>query len=466
MKHYFGNSKGAALVYVLIIFAILTLLGTVIYSLLTNNQTQETRVYHQKMVTSLAVSGMQTYVQHPETLIEHYDWQKINLPDGSTIDYYQFAVDESGAKLLPTALIGTNKYKVKVAAIYGDNNQNKIKDDGEDLFIKKELEFDYKKGDSILRTDKPKLRSSTFETNQIFINGTAEPGATIKIYLAQGSFVEGKADNKGNFSIPITGDMNSLPIEVQITATLSPKLESEKVIYRIDSWGGSGIVLIIDKIGTADEYEYYQTIRPEIIKNEDKVVVLTGTDFDAGDTPIFIQAAKQIEIQDNVTLTSGGDISFETTSGIFVHPNATITLKHGGQGNLTFTTTDGDITIVNNSDISNSSNSKDPRSILLNATNGKINIDGTTLAADRGIYLYGKNGISANGSTLHALQTKNEEITLEIKNGEIWIQNFTASNPVTILPISAKVCGRPTSGTTFNGAPVVEFNCPKPNTKG
>lgn len=410
--------------------------------MMANNQLKETRLYYKKQATLLAVSGMQAYIQNPNTLLdEHYGSSELTLPDGTKLDYYQYAT-QNGTNLSKTkleALLTPSEdpdkeeepitYKVVIAAIAADTNHNQKQDSGEKFFFKKELVYD---GNGNGNEENPEPPEEPIEQTEIPIithlniqahtlTGIAEKNATISLneqdvaianlpldnecYISQ-MYAEYKDKTKsyGCFEIDISTLLNDNRNDYDyLIAHLKPqKKPSEGVPFVIniknDDNFENGLVKII-KNENGQEVSYYEGIS-NYISRTNTIVVLSGANLDTNED-VTITSTKKVIIENNVNLSSTGNdgtVTIKGDEGVTIYSDVTVEQTSNGHGNMIIQS-DKDITInatlrVNSNSSNNNNNNDSEPDILIESSDGKVVLDDSELHAVNNITIKSALGIS------------------------------------------------------------------------
>lgn len=155
MLQSLGNEKGS-LAYVILIALVLGIFVPGILMLTADSELTNQKAENEKMATGLAVSGLQAFVKFPGTsedklnyvISNNYGWTDIRSPQGKIVGYGQYVVPATTSDfevLDPAKMISANSidprgsYKVVIAAIAGDSNNNRVKDNGETFYYQKIL---------------------------------------------------------------------------------------------------------------------------------------------------------------------------------------------------------------------------------------------------------------------------------------------------------------------------------------
>jgi hypothetical protein len=430
----YGNENGSALIYVLMISFVLMIFVPAILTTVSNTQASDLRIIHQKKATTLAVSGMREFVNYTGTKVDqkqyletNYGLTNIHSPGGEAIDFYQYAVSLNDLEEYSHAISLNDfknlneSYKVIFAAISGDTNHNRVKDDGERFFYKKHLV--HRVVYSTIRTPVPIISPLPYG-GETEIIGESVAGATITVMDNQGVLNTTAANESGNFSITtrplITGEM------IRVTAKTKGKLQSltasVDVLQRNEEVESDGLVKIIDEQGNV-EYEYFQDIQSTV----KKMVVTSSVGTYSTSNKIELTAESGLTIEEGVSLTTD---------------------SNGNEVGLTLTTTKGDITINNITleDLANSSFNQ----IKIEAA-GDVYMDNSILYAVRyisikaGGNIYASNTILSNDKNFGAISF---ELT---GTGTIYVDGLSITEPATASPSDVKICGQLANDSRING---------------
>ncbi|MFD1736021.1 Ig-like domain-containing protein [Bacillus salitolerans] len=434
------NEDGSALIYVLLIFAVLAITLPIIFSYTTTMSANDTRNEYEKLAYNLAVSGMQTYIQSPDTFQTNYGYLPITLPNGESIDYYQYAVPSSLAAeytnryLTYSDMTSSDDYVVVVEAITGDHNQNRQKDSGERFFNKKVMTKAVTPSPITEKTDTPVLSLQTATTTSPnYITGTAEPSSTVTITdKRDGNIYSVQATVDGNFSLTLyrplyEGDVFSA------TAKSSGKLVSNATSTTVLAASApidDGYVLIEEPDGT----QTVVLIQPTIT-TADKIIVKSevGTYTAPNGEYIEFTAENGITIEEGVSLTSSGNGS-------------------QNQG-LILTANGGDI-LISGTRLEDSSNSIFS-DVTITAKDGNVYMENTTLIAESNVSVTASKNIYADYSESYS-QKKNSGLitfTLEPNVGIIYVDNMFVNKNASTIPSNAKRCGTLLSSSSLlNGS--------------
>lgn len=203
------NEKGSALVYVLLISTIIMIVVPIIFNMITNTSSAISRSSYEKKATNLAVSGMQSYINNQDILLDRslYGKSIVNLSSDISLNYFQFAVlktqpAEIGNMLdydsFITAKNNNQAYTVIITCIAGDTNNNNIKDADEPYFFEKKLVYDATQT-PIFETAQPTISPLPL-TGEEVVSGSAEENSVVTISLSDGYVATGIANINPNGS--------------------------------------------------------------------------------------------------------------------------------------------------------------------------------------------------------------------------------------------------------------------------
>jgi type II secretory pathway pseudopilin PulG len=441
------TQKGSALLYVLLISTLLAIALPVIFSYTTTISASDARNVNEKKAYNLAISGMQSYIQAPVTLtVEgNYGRKTITLPEGTSVDYYQYAIpvgaDAVYTNAIPLSKVGTtSKYLVVTAAIIGDTNQDETKSSGEKYFYKKTLTHEVQ-GEGIPngQTAVPKLTKALVEGLPSVV-GTSELNAQIKV-MSQGVVIgTGTADSNGNFSFSVSRTFIAGEA-VTLTATAPQKTESRAITASVVSapdQGESppGYVQIIDKEGNIT-YEKFQPIR----KNPEGSIIVTSSVGKQETTDVVLEAKDQVIIQSGVDIVSSGTVDIAAGNGIIIEEGSSLTTNANGNNvGLELTATGGDI-ILKGARLEDNAKSNFSH-ITIEAENGNVTIDDAVITSTRDIFITASKNIYARNARITS-EVNNGAITLTLSpvTGMIYVNNLYVSKNTTANPNSTVTCG-------------------------
>jgi hypothetical protein len=431
------NEKGGALLYVLMIVIVLGLFTPVILSTISQNETTERRNEQESKVIQLAVSGMEAFINFSSDPLEQKSYLEdqyneniqIQLPEGDTIVYRHFVVPESmedsdvldAAAPVPFNEIDNNFYKVVITV--ANASQVKTLTRILDLTIT-----------ATERTATPLIYQLI--AGETVVKGRAEAGASIKVMRDTTVIGTGEANgtligSDRNYEMTISGSLvEGENINVTATETSRPKLESFVASRLVDAAAAppdDGLVAIIVVDAEGNETVTYKEFE-NVESTEDTLVIYNNESGTA-------------TYSDNTTIELSGD------EGIVINPDVTIQTTSNGDGNLTFESTGGNITMKDANIINNGNAAFNE--IRIEAA-GDVNIEGATIIAERDVVIIAGGNIYAEGASISSIKSQGS-ISLELNpytsGNKIYVNGLSLNKNASGSPSSLVICGELSSGT-------------------
>jgi hypothetical protein len=474
---FINNEKGAALIYVIMISVVLTTFLTVILMTTTNSQKAGDSSEKEKIVTNLAVSGMQSLLRYhlpgqQPTVIGQLTFLKNNTgsyygtaglsiiqPKGDSVTYRQYLVlsTKTDTEALDLANIVVQSsidpfntlYKLVTTATVGDTNNNQQRDAGEYSFKIKSLirsigvntasslkdilsySFPQQTGpatiDTANRTIIIEVTAVTAGTNlsNLVATFTVSPGATIKV--GSTSQTSGTGGTTNNFS-----NSTTTPFVYTITAADGTTNNWTVVVTQVGGVGDNGIVWNVAPDGTRT---------PQVF----------------GDTLI---SSTTLLISSSIgTVSSSGNYTFQATNGIVIEPGVNLT-STGTNSTVSLASSAGSITIPSTFLKTSGNGNNSPYDIAISAALD-LDIRGATIEAQRDISLSAGRKIYAQNATVNNFKN-NGAITFTITNASndptnskiLYVDGLKVNQATTAGSIGVKICG--TTGT--GSRPINGFN--------
>jgi hypothetical protein len=465
-----NNEKGAALIYVMMISLVLTTFLTLILMTTANSQNSGIRSEREKVVTNLAVSGMQSLLryhlpgQQPAVRDQltylmkstdgYYTGISIMQPKGDSITYRQYLV--LAAKTDIEALVLTNivpqtdidlntAYKLVTTATSGDtiiNNQQR--DPSENSFIIKSLVrpigvnvasslkafSDYRFPqqtksaiiDSVNRTIIIEVASGTNLTNLV-ADFTCPSCVSVKV----GSTEQTKGVTPNNFS-------NSTTTSFVYTISAEDATTNNwiVVVTVVGGVGSNGIVWNVAQDGTRSPLPFGNTLT----------------------------SSTTLLITSNIgTVSSSGNYSFQATEGIIIEPGVNIT-STGSNSTVTLASSAGSITIPSTFLQTTGNGNSSPYDIAINAALD-LDIRGATVEAQRDISLSAGRKIYAQNATINNFKNHGnvaftiiDAATDPTDSKIFYVAGLRVNQDATAGTTGVKICGNTGSGSN----PINGFN--------
>jgi hypothetical protein len=460
---YINNERGAALIYVIMIALVLTTFFTVILMTTSTSQTAGISSEREKVVSNLAVSGMQsllryhlpnqtpnpvdqlTFIRNDISGIYGRDGIAIKQPTGETVTYRQYLVPStlSDSQALITlnyvpknsiAISGT-RYKLVITATSGDTNSNQQKDAGENSFKIKSLvrpigvnllsslkaftTFSFPQQtrpaaiDATNRTIVINVTAAASLTNLVAMF-TPSPNATVTV----GSTIQMSGVTPNNFS-----NSTTTSFVYTITAADASMNKWIVVVTQDGGAGGNGIVWNMAPDGTRSPQPFGNTL------TSNSTLLITSS---IG------------------TVSSSGNYSFQGTNGIVIEPGVNLT-STGSNSTVTLASSAGSITIPSTFLQTTGNGNSSPYDIAIDAALD-LDIRGATIEAQRDILLSAGRKIYAQNATINNFKT-NGNIAFTITNAStdptnskiLYVDGLKVNQASTAGTTGVKICG--TMGT-------------------
>jgi|GEM_PF-2411518 len=445
MKNY--NESGKTLIIVIVLSTVLTIGSLALFPFLIQSQSTETRLYHQQQVIQLAQSTMNSYINHKGTFLNGPLYtgsqpRTITLPDQSELSLYAYAMDYNG-HILEEIQHVPSTYEFVVEVFYGDENNNKHKDNGEQLFYTKRLAVQEGPQDTEVKL---RFNVISFNGSTLTLNVFIQPSyGELEVHRAY------RETNSEKYYIRT----NDQPLNVSNPRNRKIDSEKNEVSYTVDipDLKNNDTICLRAKAGSLTGECQYLTLQ-EGMGNGLVIKIIDGQ-------YIYLPITNTFETEGKLIVTSGvGDFStnesilYSARLGIEVEQNVLLEMSANGQGTIKLESSEGDIVIRKDSTLDNhaSGNNIEYR-MELYAPNGIIDIRDAHLISERSIVLTGKS-IYTDRAHIE-VDDNNENVHFEfseyLRVPDLTIQLFKSRGNATSNPTNIKkICGTLKEGTLNN----------------
>jgi hypothetical protein len=446
---YINNEKGAALIYVIMISLVLTTFFTVILMSTSNSQKAAISSEREKMVTNLAVSGMQSLLRYhlpsatpnPGDLLSYLKKNNnygpagisIKQPNGETITYRQYlipstvpdsqALDTSNYVKANDIATSDVQYKLVVTAASGEKIKSLVRPIGVNVAssLKAFTEYRFPQQtkpaaiDAINHTVIIEVASGTNLTNLV-ANFTCPSCASVKV----GSTEQTTGVTPNNFS-----NSTTTAFFYTITAADATYVKWTVVVTVQGGVGSRGIVWNVAPDGTRTPQPFGNTL--------------------TSSTTLLITSSIGTD-------SSSGNYSFQATNGIIIEPGVSLT-STGSNSTVTLSSSAGSITIPSTFLQTTGNGNNSPYDIALDAALD-LDIRGAIIEAQRDITLsagrkiYAQNAIINNFKNKGTIQfTITDAATDPEKSKILYVNGIKINQDGSAGTAGLKICGTTATGS-------------------